>query len=141
MTLKLPAWLLTEMHTAVQSKHPEEACGAVLKGKGEHGDVYDHHRIKNSDPEPRTRYSWDIEDHKRLYDAIDAMPPGGDIWVIYHSHTETAPEPSNVDRAAAWFAGVHYLIFSTVGGPEDVWYQSWICTEPGHLVSEEVVVL
>ncbi len=141
--LDVPQWLLTEMHTHVKIEFPNEACGAVLRRKGANGGVSDnsyvHMPMRNVATNPRLEYAWDAVEHRRLYDKAEEHL--ADMWVIYHSHPETAPEPSETDKKAAWYPGVHYLIFSTAGGKEDQWYQSYVCTEPGELVREEVRVL
>lgn len=149
--LEIPQWLLDDIHGHVKRDHPNEACGMVSRRKDmpvettfgspitRGGSTYRHTPMTNVDPNPRMAYAWSESEQLALWDTMDQE--GTVPWVIYHSHTETAPEPSGIDRGAAWFPGVHYLIFSTAGGPEDVWYESWLCTEPGVLVCELVRVL
>lgn len=139
--LEIPQWLLTELHKHVNAEHPHEASGMVARRKRAAlvDGMYRHTPMTNVDPNPRMAYAWSESEQLALWDTMDIE--GTVPWIIYHSHTETAPEPSAVDRGAAWFPGVHYLIFSTAGGPEDVWYESWLCTEPGILVGEIVRVL
>lgn len=148
--LEIPQWLLTDIHAHVHRDHPHEASGMVSRRKEGQpafgsrnlppvGNMYRHTRMTNVDPNPRVAYAWSEAEQLALWDTMDQE--NTTPWVIYHSHTETAPEPSSVDQNAAWFPGVHYLIFSTAGGVEDLWYASWLCTEPGKLVSEVVRVL
>lgn len=133
----IPEWLLQKMHQHVNEDAPNEASGVVLRRKeGEGGVVYYHQRMENVSPRPRTEFSWDTAEHRALYDHMDEHDM--EMWIIYHSHPETMPEPSSTDEHAAWYVGVHHLIFSVAGGPQDRWVNSYMCVEPGKLVIEEV---
>lgn len=139
--LEMPQWLLTQMHRNVRQQHPHEASGMVARRRSPSGlidTLYRHTPMRNVDPNPRSGYAWEAEDQLLLWDQMEIE--GTEPWIIYHSHTETDPEPSSIDHNAAWFPGVHYLIFSTAAGAEDVWYQSYLCTAPGELLKEEVRV-
>ncbi len=134
----VPEWLMREMHQHCLDESPNEASGVVLRGKEPGpGRRYEHVRMPNASANPRTEFSWAVDDHRRLYECMDAE--GMDIWLIYHSHPETMPEPSSVDERASWHVGVHHLIFGLAGGPEDRWVNSYMCIEPGTLALETLV--
>lgn len=139
--LEVPQWLLTEMHAEVQRTYPEEGCGMVARRVVARSVLTDylHVRMKNISGNPRFAYQWGEGQQVDLWDAMEDK--GVEPWVVYHSHTESLPEPSTIDQGAAWLVGAHYLIFGLAAGPEDVFYRSWRCTEPGHLEAEEVRVI
>lgn len=138
--LEVPAWVIGKMHEKVVLEYPKEATGAVLYRKGGPGEHIDHeYRIvgmRNSHPDPRRNYAWDPKQQRVLWETMDRT--GMQLYAIYHSHPETDPSPSTTDQQAAWFLGVHYVIFSLAVGVQDHWFESYLCTRPGHLEPEEV---
>lgn len=136
--LEIPGWLREALLGQARDVHPQECCGLVARGDNAGGHFYRHTPVSNADPNPRTAYAFSEKDQVRIWDQMEAE--GTMPWIIYHSHTETLAEPSGTDRKAAFFAGVHYVIMSTAAGTDDVEFRSYLCTEPGVLVSEDVVV-
>lgn len=136
--LEIPEWVLKEMHAKVQAEYPNEATGAVLRSSGS-DTFYTVVAIANVAKEPRQNYAWSEEETRKLFRRMHQMDC--DLLAIYHSHPETTPEPSTTDIGAAWFVGVHYVIFSLAGGKDDLWYRSFLCRSLGDLEQEEVQVL
>jgi proteasome lid subunit RPN8/RPN11 len=138
--LEIPEWLLRQMHTAAMSAYPNEGSGAVLIGDGEPFADREFRlvRMTNVSANPRMEFSWSREEMLAMFEEMDRTHT--ELFIVFHSHPETSPEPSKIDEMAAWYPGVHYVIFSAAGGKEDLWYGSYLCTVPGTLVKEEVVL-
>lgn len=138
--LEVPEWVIQEMHQRVQSDYPNESTGAVLHRKGRPGELFDHeYRVvgmHNNAKDPRNNYEWSAKQQELLFETMERTDM--DLHIIYHSHPETDPTPSETDRLAAWYAGVHYIIFSSAVGDGVPWFESWLCTIPGKLEPEEV---
>jgi len=139
--LEIPEWVVKEMHAHVAREYPDEATGAVLMARGPAPGHWKYRVVpmRNGARDPRQNYSWSRGQTMALFRDMDRTDSG--LLVIYHSHPETMPEPSVVDQESAWFLGAHYVIFSLVGGKDDLWYQSYLCHAPGDLQREEVILL
>jgi proteasome lid subunit RPN8/RPN11 len=83
---------------------PNECCGMVAARDGEAVRVY---RAINSAASPY-RYEVDPRDQFRIQDEIETE--GLDLGAIYHSHTRSAPYPSQTDiNLALTRDGAHEL--------------------------------
>lgn len=140
--LTVPSWIVQEMRSKVQQAYPNEGCGAVLHRVGHPDELVDHHyqviSMDNVSKDPRRNYSWSERQMRLLFENMERTAT--ELHIIYHSHPETVPEPSEVDTLAAWYPGVHYAIFSLAGGRDDLWWSSYLCVAPGVLEQEEVVM-
>jgi len=89
------------------AKPREECCGLIGGADGEMTSV---HRARNA-AASWLRYEVHPSDQIRIMDAIEA--DGEELVGIYHSHTESAAEPSQTDISlAANWPGLHWLICS-----------------------------
>jgi proteasome lid subunit RPN8/RPN11 len=79
---------------------PNECCGIVASVDGEAVRIYP---ARNSAASP-LRYVMDGEDQYRIQDEIDAQR--WDCGAIYHSHTRSAPYPSQTDINLAFIPEV-----------------------------------
>ncbi|MFB6107931.1 MAG: desampylase [Haloplanus sp.] len=87
---------------------PREVCGVLAGERGPPDRVTGTRRVPNAAADQRTRYELDPE---AAVAAVDAVESGGDEVVgFYHSHPESAPVPSDTDRAQATWPGYVYLI-------------------------------
>jgi proteasome lid subunit RPN8/RPN11 len=102
---------LEEMVAHAREVAPEECCGMVAVRDGVVTDV---HRASNAEASPY-RFVIEPREQLELMNRIDAA--GAEIGAIYHSHTRSAPKPSETDMifARGW-PGVLWVI---VGLAED----------------------
>lgn len=103
--------LLEQILAHAQAEAPNECCGVIAVTPGENGArprAVEVHRATNTAASP-LRFEIDGREAMRLIDAIEGA--GLDLGAIYHSHTRTAPYPSQTDVnfAASW-PGVEWLI-------------------------------
>ncbi|MCK9250270.1 MAG: M67 family metallopeptidase [Solirubrobacteraceae bacterium] len=89
---------------------PDECCGVLGVRDGVVTSV---HELENALQGPKP---WGFEiapqDLLRVYNEIEDA--GADLGVIYHSHTRSAPYPSQTDiNFAAGWPGVEWLIVGT----------------------------
>jgi proteasome lid subunit RPN8/RPN11 len=71
------------------------------------GEAVEVHRARNSAASP-LRYEIDGMEQYRLQTAIEDA--GLDLGAIYHSHTRSAPYPSQTDVNLAFYPGSLYVI-------------------------------
>ena len=93
---------------------PDECCGVVSASDGEARGVF---RLKNLAASPlRFEVGADLVP---VMEEIDEA--GDDLAAIYHSHTRTAPYPSQTDiNFAANWPGVEWIIVGLENGAVDV---------------------
>ena len=116
--MRLTSEQLDEMIAHAREDAPDECCGMVAARDGEAVRVY---RAINAAASPY-RYEVDPRDQFRIQDEIES--DGFDLGAIYHSHTRSAPYPSQTDINLALsrdgkhelFPGTLYII---VGVAED----------------------
>jgi [CysO sulfur-carrier protein]-S-L-cysteine hydrolase len=108
----------------------EEVCGVVGVRDGVATSVHPLTNIHAS----RFRFEPDPRELIRAYNAIE--DGGGELGAIYHSHTHSAPEPSQTDiRFAAGWPGVLWIIVGLAGDEPEV--RTWrIDTEPVEVALE-----
>jgi proteasome lid subunit RPN8/RPN11 len=90
---------------------PDECCGVVAVGPGAPRQAVSVHRAANAaDPNLRPlRFEIDGLEVLRLIEQIESE--GLELGAIYHSHTRTAPYPSQTDiNFAAGWPGVEWVI-------------------------------
>jgi [CysO sulfur-carrier protein]-S-L-cysteine hydrolase len=114
---------------------PNECCGLVAtNGDGSAQDVFP---AANKFASP-LRFEIDEHDLIRIWRAIDEREL--ELGAIYHSHTRTAPEPSQTDiNGAARWPGALWIIvgLASAGGEPDV--RTW-AIEDGRVAPVELVV-
>lgn len=103
--MKLPKDYVDEMIAHAREEVPNECCGIIAGKDGEATKLY---RAVNAEASPY-RYSVDPKDLLRIYRDLDSN--GWDVFVIYHSHTQTGAYPSGTDiRLAAWEDAFYVLV-------------------------------
>jgi proteasome lid subunit RPN8/RPN11 len=119
--LRIGRALYDEMLAHALAEAPNECCGIVASVDDEAVRVYP---ARNSAASP-LRYIMDAGDQYRIQDEIDSQR--WDYGAIYHSHTRSAPYPSQTDINLAYVAGVGplwpgsvYLIIGLAGEQPDV---------------------
>jgi proteasome lid subunit RPN8/RPN11 len=102
--MRISRALYDEMVTHAQADAPNECCGMVATRDGEAVEV---HRAENAAASP-LRYEIDGAEQYRIQMEIDDADL--ELGAIYHSHTRTAPYPSQTDINLAFYPDAVYLI-------------------------------
>jgi proteasome lid subunit RPN8/RPN11 len=112
--MRIPRALYDEMIAHAQSEAPNECCGMIASRDGEAVAL---HRATNAAASP-LRYEIDGAEQYRIQMAIDDADL--DLGAIYHSHTRTAPYPSQTDINLAFYPEAVYVIVGLAGDEPDV---------------------
>jgi proteasome lid subunit RPN8/RPN11 len=115
-----------------RAEAPNECVGLVASRDGEAVAV---HRARNAEAS-RLRFSIESMEQLRLTNEIDDA--GLDIGAIYHSHTRTAPRPSQTDiNFAQGWPGVLWIIVGLESAEPEV--RTWEIRD-GAVSEAELVV-
>ena len=106
--------LYGEMVEHARAEAPNECCGMVASRDGVAAAV---HRATNAAASP-LRYEIDGAEQYRIQMAIDEADH--DLGAIYHSHTRSAPYPSQTDINLAFYPDALYVIVGLVDGEAEV---------------------
>ena len=103
--MRISAELLDAVVAHARREHPNECCGLIACREGRAVAI---HEMRNTAASP-LRFEVDGLELHHLLTAIEDR--GEELGAIYHSHTRSAPHPSQTDVnfAAAW-PGVEWLI-------------------------------
>ncbi len=112
---------------------PDECCGMIAGKDGAATEVF---RARNELASPYS-YSVDARDLLRITDEIDER--GEELIGIYHSHTKSAPEPSQTDinLAANWPDPVY--IICSIADRDEPHLRGWAIRD-GKVEEVELVV-
>jgi proteasome lid subunit RPN8/RPN11 len=114
---------------------PDECCGVVALKEGTAVAVHAMENVLRG-PKP-LGFELDGLTLLRLIDEIEDA--GAELGAIYHSHTRSAPYPSQTDiNFAAGWPGVEWLIVGTKGAEPQV--KSYLITAAGDITDVPVVV-
>jgi [CysO sulfur-carrier protein]-S-L-cysteine hydrolase len=106
--------LLEEIVAHAREDAPNECCGMIASRDGEAQRVY---RATNTAASP-LRYEIDGLEQYRIQTEIEES--GLDLGAIYHSHTRSAPFPSQTDINLAFYPDSLYIIVGLAGREPDV---------------------
>ena len=121
-----------EMIAHAREEAPNECCGMVGSNNGQALAVY---RAVNAEASP-LRFRIDPEEQLELHNKIEEA--GLELGAIYHSHTRTAPRPSQTDiNFAKLWPGVLWIIVGLAGDEAEV--RTWRI-EDGQVSDAELVV-
>jgi [CysO sulfur-carrier protein]-S-L-cysteine hydrolase len=112
--LRISRQLLDEVIAHAREEAPNECCGMIASADGEAVAV---HRARNAAASP-FRYEMDGMEQYRIQTAIEDA--GLELGAIYHSHTRSAPEPSQTDINLAFYPEALYVIVGLKGPEPDV---------------------
>lgn len=93
---------------------PNECCGMIAARDGAAVEV---HRATNAAASP-LRYELEPREQLRIETGIEDA--GLDLGAIYHSHTRSAPYPSQTDINLAFHPHALYVIVGVAGPEPDV---------------------
>ncbi len=102
------------MIAQARDEAPNECCGIVGTRDGQAVSIFP---VRNAAASP-LRYEMDPKDQLRVFEALDDA--GLDVGAIYHSHTRSAPEPSQTDINLAFYPDALYVILGVAGADDDV---------------------
>ncbi len=123
---------LDEVTAHAERDAPNECCGVLAVRDGIVERVI---ALDSAKPSP---FSFEIEPTVLLQTYTAIEDDGADLGVIYHSHTRSAPEPSQTDvNFAVRWPDVEWLIVGTAG---ETTVQSWLITEQGEVTEVPVEV-
>jgi [CysO sulfur-carrier protein]-S-L-cysteine hydrolase len=112
--LRISRQLLDEVIAHAREDAPNECCGMIASSDGEAVAV---HRARNAAASP-FRYEMDGMEQYRIQTAIEDA--GLELGAIYHSHTRSAPEPSQTDINLAFYPEALYVIVGLKSPEPDV---------------------
>jgi proteasome lid subunit RPN8/RPN11 len=112
--MRIARSMLDQIVAQARDEAPNECCGIVGARDGQAVTLYP---VRNAAASP-LRYEMDPRDQLRVFEALDEAEL--DVGAIYHSHTRSAPEPSQTDINLAFYPDALYLIVGVAGEEDDV---------------------
>jgi proteasome lid subunit RPN8/RPN11 len=112
--MRFPRNLYDEMVAHAVADAPNECCGMIASRDGQ---AIELHRAVNKAASP-LRYEIDGAEQYRIQMAIDDADL--ELGAIYHSHTRSAPVPSQTDINLAFYPDALYVIVGLAGDAPDV---------------------
>jgi [CysO sulfur-carrier protein]-S-L-cysteine hydrolase len=112
--VRIPRALLDEIVAHARADAPNECCGMIAAQDGTAVAV---HRARNAAASP-LRYEMDGMEQYKIQTAIEDA--GLELGAIYHSHTRSAPEPSQTDINLAFYPETLYVIVGVKDADPDV---------------------
>jgi len=106
--------LYDEIVAHARADAPDECCGMVASRDGHAVRIY---QAENAAHSP-LRYEIDGAEQYRIQMEIEDS--GLDLGAIYHSHTRTAPYPSQTDINLAFYPDALYVIVGLAADEPDV---------------------
>lgn len=106
--------MFEELIEHARADAPNECCGMIASRDGEAVRVY---RARNAAASP-LRYEIDGAEQYRIQMAIE--DEGLELGAIYHSHTRSAPYPSQTDINLAFYPEALYVIVGLAGERPEV---------------------
>jgi [CysO sulfur-carrier protein]-S-L-cysteine hydrolase len=112
--MRIARSMLDQIVAQARAEAPNECCGIVGTRDGRAVTVYP---VRNAAASP-LRYEIDPSDQLRVFEALDDAEL--EVGAIYHSHTRSAPEPSQTDINLAFYPDAVYVIVGVAGEEDDV---------------------
>jgi [CysO sulfur-carrier protein]-S-L-cysteine hydrolase len=129
--MRIARELYDQLVAHARSEAPNECCGMVAS---ENGRAVRVHPAENAAASP-LRYEIEGREQLRIMTAIE--DDGLDLGAIYHSHTRTAPEPSQTDINLALYPDALYVIVGLAAAEPEV--RAWRIVD-GEVSEAELVV-
>jgi proteasome lid subunit RPN8/RPN11 len=109
--MRIARSLLDEVVAHAREEYDAECCGMVGYEPGSNGSAPRAARVHRARNVYASRKRFEIDGREVLRVMGDFEDAGLDLGAIYHSHTHTAPYPSQTDiNFAAHWPGVEWLI-------------------------------
>jgi proteasome lid subunit RPN8/RPN11 len=116
--MRIARSMLDRIVAQARDEAPNECCGIVGTRDGEAVTLY---RLRNAAASP-LRYEIDPLEQLRTFEALDES--GLEAGILYHSHTRSAPVPSQTDINLAFYPDAIYMIVG-VKDPERDEVSAW----------------
>jgi proteasome lid subunit RPN8/RPN11 len=113
-SLRIGAGLLADLVAHAREDAPNECCGMIATRDGAAVAV---HQAVNVAASP-LRYEMDGLEQLTILERIEDA--GCELGAIYHSHTRSAPVPSQTDINLAFYPGSLYVIVGVADGQAEV---------------------
>jgi proteasome lid subunit RPN8/RPN11 len=113
--------MLDQIVAQARAEAPNECCGIVGTRDGGAAAVFP---VRNAAASP-LRYEMAQRDQLRVCEPIDEAEL--EVGAIFHSHTRSAPEPSQTDINLAFYPDALYVIVGVAGEEDDV--RAWRIVE------------
>jgi [CysO sulfur-carrier protein]-S-L-cysteine hydrolase len=113
--------MLDQIVAQARAEAPNECCGIVGTRDGAAAAVFP---VRNAAASP-LRYEMAPRDQLRVFEQLDEAEL--EVGAIYHSHTRSAPEPSQTDINLAFYPDALYVIVGVAGEEDDV--RAWRIVE------------
>lgn len=105
--VRLPAKLVKQIIDRALASPAQEICGLI--GTDNHN-RYSHYPVRNIASTPKTRF--ELAPAEQIDAMRDMREKHERLHTIYHSHPNSAPTPSETDKALATYPEAYYLIIS-----------------------------
>ncbi len=112
--MRIARSMLDQIVAQARDEAPNECCGLVGTRDGRAVAVYP---VRNAAASP-LRYEMDPKDQLRVFEQLDE--DGLEVGAIYHSHTRSAPLPSQTDINLAFYPDAVYVIVGVAEADDDV---------------------
>jgi [CysO sulfur-carrier protein]-S-L-cysteine hydrolase len=119
--MRIARSMVDQIVAQARDEAPNECCGIIGTRDGRAVKVYP---VRNAAASP-LRYEIDPRDQLRVFEALDDAAL--EVGAIYHSHTRSAPEPSQTDINLAFYPDAVYVIVGVAGEEDDV--RAWHITD------------
>jgi proteasome lid subunit RPN8/RPN11 len=117
--MRIDASLLNELLAHAREEYDAECCGLIAYADGDGSSrAVRVHRARNVFASPKR---FEIDGKELLHTLGDFEDAGLDLGAIYHSHTHTAPYPSQTDiNFAANWPGLEWVIVGLADAEPEV---------------------
>jgi proteasome lid subunit RPN8/RPN11 len=112
--MRIAQAMLDQIVEQARAEAPNECCGMIASSNGRAVAV---HPAANAAASP-LRYEIDPHEQYRIQTAIEDA--GLELGAIYHSHTRSAPYPSQTDINLAFYPEALYVIVGLAGDQPEV---------------------
>jgi proteasome lid subunit RPN8/RPN11 len=129
--MKIARELYDQLIAHARADAPNECCGMIASADGVAVRLFP---AENTAASP-LRYEIDGRQQLAILDAIEEA--GHELGAIYHSHTRTAPEPSQTDINLAFYPDSLYVIVGLKDAEPDV--RAWRIVD-GTVSEAELIV-
>ena len=120
--VQLPFDVAAEIRRQCEGAYPLEACGAIFgRGDGsvEPWSVLGIRSAPNQHGDDQRR-RYQVPPEFQLQAERDALARGQDVIGYFHSHPDHPAQPSEYDRAHAWFGYVYAICSVAKGAAQDL---------------------
>jgi proteasome lid subunit RPN8/RPN11 len=112
--MRMARSMLDQIVAQAREEAPNECVGIIGSRDGGAVAVFP---VRNAAASP-LRYEIDPKEQLRVFEALERDDL--EIGAIYHSHTRSAPEPSQTDINLAFYPDALYVIVGVAGEEDDV---------------------